>query len=417
MPLPLFTLPFRRGASAAFVSLVLASTALAGCSASPPPPPPPHLAVAATPLARTIVDWDDYVGRFEAVQDAEIKPRVSGQIVRVLLQPGQKVVQGQPLFEIDPRPFRAALAQAQAEVARARAVLVNARQERLRAAALVASQAASREELEQKEAAERVAVAGLDAAQAAAQARALDVGFTLVRAPFAGLISDKRVSIGDFVTSGQTSLTRVVSLNPIRFTFDGAESLYLKYMREASTGNRPSSRTAPNPIDIQLADDPGYSLHGKMDFVDNAIDTTSGTIRAHALVANPDGRLVPGLFGRARLIGSGTYPALLIPDEAVITDQTRQYVYVVGADNKAAIRNVTTGPLVEGLRVVRKGLAPRDRVVIDGLSRIAPEMVLSVRPGQIRARPDGQAPVSLPAQAPAPQQGTAQNSATGASNR
>jgi RND family efflux transporter MFP subunit len=206
------------------------------CSSPQPKAPPPSPVVAATPLERRVVDWDDYVGRFEAVQDAEVRPRVSGQILRTMLQPGQHVRQGQPLFEIDPRPYRAALAQAQAEVARANAVLVNARQERVRAADLFKAQATSREELEQKEAAERSAQASLMAAKAAASARALDLDFTIVRAPITGLLSDKRVSIGDYVTAGQTPLTRVVSLDPIRFTFDGAENLYLKYMREAEKG-------------------------------------------------------------------------------------------------------------------------------------------------------------------------------------
>jgi len=388
-------------------AIVTLLATLGACSAPAPKTPPPTPVVAAAPLERRVVDWDDYVGRFEAVQDAEVRPRVSGQILRTMLQPGQRVTQGQPLFEIDPRPYRAALAQAQAEVARANALLVNARQERIRAADLFKAQATSREELEQKEAAERSAQAGLMAAKAAASARALDVEFTIVRAPITGLLSDKRVSIGDYVTAGQTPLTRVVSLDPIRFTFDGAENLYLKYMREAEKGGRPSSRTSPNPIDIQLADEKGYSLHGRMDFVDNAIDKASGTIRAHALVANPGGKLVPGLFGRARLIGSGTYPALLVPDAAIVTDQTRQFVYVVSREGKAAIRNIATGPLVDGLRVVRSGLDKRDRVVIEGIGRLHDGSPLAARQGVISAKPDAQSPVSQPAEAPQPSQATA----------
>ncbi|HWU04523.1 MAG TPA: efflux RND transporter periplasmic adaptor subunit [Novosphingobium sp.] len=406
MPFSRTGLPWGQRPPVAMCAALTIVAALGACGHDAPKAPAAQRVEVAHPLERRIVDWDDYVGRFEAVQDAQIRPRVSGQILRVMLQPGQHVRQGQPLFEIDPRPYRAALAQAQAEVARADAVLLNARQERLRAAQLVTSQAISREELEQKQASERTAIAGLAAARAAERTRALDVEFTLVRAPISGLISDKQVSIGDYVSAGQTPLTRVVSLDPIRFTFDGAESLYLKYMREAANGGRPSSRTSPNPIDIQLADDKGYSLHGRMDFVDNAIDTTSGTIRAHALVPNPGGRLVPGLFGRARLVGSATYPALLLPDAAIVTDQTRQYVFVVGSDGKAAIRNVTTGPMIEGLRVVRQGLTARDKVVIEGITRLQAGAALSAHPGHIEARPDAQGPVSAPAQAPAPQQAT-----------
>ena len=230
------------------------------------------------------------------------------------------------------------------------------------------------------------ALAELDAARAAVRQRALDLEFTIVRSPIAGQVSDKRVSLGDNVTAGQTLLTRVVTTDPIWFSFDGAESFYLKYSRLEQSGERRSSRHAPNPVEIQLADEPGYRWRGRMVFVDNAIDEGSGTIRAHAEVANPDGFLVPGLFGRARLLGSGTYHALLIPDEAIVTDQTRRLVYVTGKDGKVATRNIETGPLVEGLRVVKSGLQPRDQVVLDGLARLQPGARVRVKLIQIRPR-------------------------------
>lgn len=374
--------------------------ALAACSnATPPPPPPPTVSVA-TPLQREIVDWDEYVGRFEAIQDVQILPRVSGQITRIGFREGVEVGEGAVLFEIDPRPYRAALAQARAEVQRAEATLANARAELTRARGLLDSEAISREEYDQKLAAARTGEAGLAAARAAADARALDVGFTTVRSPIRGRISDKRVAIGDYVTAGQTLLTRVVSINPIWFTFDGAESFYLKYVRQAQTGERPSSRYAPNPVEIQLADEQGYRWRGRMVFVDNAIDERSGTIRAHAEVSNPNGFLVPGMFGRARLLGSGTYRAMLVPDEAIVTDQTRRIVYVIDKDGKTAPRVVETGPLVEGLRVIRSGLTPQDRVVIDGLARLQPGTPVKPKLTRIAPRATNDAPVSTQVSTP-----------------
>ncbi|HEX8387683.1 MAG TPA: efflux RND transporter periplasmic adaptor subunit [Sphingomonas sp.] len=391
-----------KGVVAGVLALVVTA-----CAQEPPAPPPPPTVSVANPLQRVVTDWDDYVGRFEAIQDVQVMPRVSGQVTRVGFREGVEVGRGQFLFEIDPRPYRAALAQAEAEVARARATLLNARQEAARSRTLLASNAASREEFEQRTAAVRTGEAGLAAAQAAARARALDVGFATVRSPVAGRVSDKRVAVGDFVTAGQTLLTRVVSVNPIWFTFDGAESFYLKYIRQNASGERRSSRYAPNPVDIQLADERGYSRRGRMVFVDNAIDTGSGTIRAHAEVPNPDGFLVPGMFGRARLLGSGSYTAMLIPDEAIVTDQTRRIVYVVGQDGKTAPRNVETGPMVEGLRVVRSGLMPRDRVVLDGLAQMQPGSAVQARMTRITPRAANDSPVSSPLSAPAAAEATA----------
>jgi RND family efflux transporter MFP subunit len=379
---------------AAFASL------LAACGNAPPKAPGPPLVSAAYPLQREVVDWDDYVGRFEAIQDVAVRPRVSGQIVRIGFRDGLRVGKGQFLFEIDPRPYAAALAQARADEARAAATLANARTEFARERQLLAANAVSKEEYDQKLADQRTAAAALDAARAAVRQRALDLAFTVVRSPISGQVSDKRVSLGDFVTAGQTLLTRVVTTDPIWFSFDGAESFYLKYVRLEQAGERRSSRYAPNPIEIQLADEPGYPWHGRMEFVDNAIDQGSGTIRAHAVVANPNGVLVPGLFGRARLLGSGTYHALLIPDEAIVTDQTRRLVYVAGRDGKVSTRNIETGPLVEGLRVVKDGLSPDDEVVLDGLARLQPGAAVRVKHIRIRPRAKDDAPDSSQVEVP-----------------
>ncbi|WP_448657860.1 efflux RND transporter periplasmic adaptor subunit [Sphingomonas sp. CJ99] len=383
--------------TAAFMGVLV----LAGCSAQPAPqaPPPPQVTVS-TPLVREVVDWDEYTGRFEAVQDVELRARVSGTIDQILFTDGQNVRQGQPLFVIDPRPYRAALAQAQAQAQRAQAALANARSELARADKLVAAQAISREEYETKLAAVRTSEADVAAARASVNTAQLNVGFTTVRSPISGRVSNRRVSKGNFVSEGQTVLTRVVTVDPIWFTFEGAESFYLKYLRQDREGERGSSRNTPNPVEVQLADESSWNWRGRMDFVDNAIDPNSGTIRAHAVIRNPDGFLTPGMFGRARLLGSGTYRAMLVPEEAVVTDQTRKLVYVLGKDNKIEPRPIETGPPVEGLRVVKEGLNQNDKVVTTGITTLQPGMVVTPKQVPLKPRAANAAPVSQPLTTP-----------------
>ncbi|MDR6624402.1 efflux RND transporter periplasmic adaptor subunit [Caulobacter segnis] len=380
---------------------------LAGCApkAKPATPPLVHVTTAA-PLQRDIVDWDEYVGRFEAIQDVELRPRVSGTIVRVLFSDGQSVRAGQPLFVIDPEPYAAVLAQAQAQDARAAAILANARAEVDRAETLVQAQAIGREEFEAKQASVGVAAADLAAARANVRAAHLNLDFTTVRAPVSGRVSDRRVSVGNFASAGSTVLTRVVSLDPIWFSFDGAESLYLKYMRQAQAGQRGSSRDAPNPVLVQLADETAYRWQGKMSFVDNAIDTGSGTIRAHAVISNPGNFLTPGLFGRARLVGSGHYKALLVPDEAVVSDQTRRLVFVVDRQGAAQPRVVETGPMVQGLRVIKAGLAPTDQVVVEGVTSLRPGLAVKAKHAAITPRTQDTSPAASPQTAPPAAQAT-----------
>ncbi|MEG3176205.1 efflux RND transporter periplasmic adaptor subunit [Sphingomonas sp. RB3P16] len=380
---------------------------LAGCSKSAPPAPPPPQVTVAAPLQRNVVDWDEYVGRFEAIQDVELRPRVSGTIESVLFANGQRVRTGQALFTIDPRPYQATLAQARAQTAKAQAALTNARSELARADKLLAAEAISKEEYETKLATVRSAQADLGAANANVAAAQLNLGFTTVRSPITGVVSDRRVSKGNYATEATTILTRVVSTDPIWFSFDGAESFYLKYLRQAKTGERGSSRNTPNPVDVQLADESGYRWHGRMEFVDNAVDPNSGTIRAHAVIANPDGFLTPGLFGRARLLGSGTYAALLVPDEAVITDQTRKLVYVVGKDGKAIQRPVETGPQVEGLRVIKSGLAKTEHVVVEGITTLQPGMPVKAVMSVMKPRAANTAPATQPDSAPPASDATA----------
>jgi RND family efflux transporter MFP subunit len=387
--------------------LPLAFLAIAGCGqkAERAAPPTPHVSVA-RPLQRSVVDWDEYIGRFEAPQSVNLNARITGVVTAILFRNGQDVKQGQPLFIIDPRPYRATLAQAQAQVVSARATLVNAQSVAARSAELAKVQAVSREELENNQAQVRTAQASLQGAIANAENARLNLSFTTVRAPVSGRVSDRRVSLGDQVTAGTTLLTTVVSLDPIWFTFEGAESFYLKYLREAQQGERGSSRTAHNPVDIKLSDESGYNWHGRMQFVDNALDPNTGTIRAHAVVPNPRHFLTPGMFGRARLLGSGSYPALLVPDEVIVTDQSRKIVMVVGRDGKVVQRVVETGPEVQGLRAIRDGLAPTDLVVLDGLAQLQPGTKVEAKQTQIKPRAPDTSPQTPVVTVPQPSSAT-----------
>jgi RND family efflux transporter MFP subunit len=381
--------------AASMTASALCCLLLTGCSAQQEAPPPPKMKVSVgVPLRRDVVDWDDYVGRFEAPQSVELRARVTGVVTQILVKDGQDVTAGQPLFVIDPRPYRALLMQSEAQIASSKAALINATSVEKRSAQLVEAQAVSREELENNQAQVRTAKATLQAAEASAYNARLNLGFTTVRAPVTGRISSRRVSLGDQVTNGDTLLTTVVSLDPIWFTFDAAESFYLKYSRQAQSGTRKSSRLNPNPVDIQLSDEQGYPHRGLMAFVDNAIDTGSGTIKAHAVVPNPGHFLTPGMFGRARLLGSGSYHALLIPDETIVTDQSRKLVYVMGPDGAVAQRVIETGPEIMGLRAVRDGLGPHDLVVLDGLAQLQPGMKVDARQVPIKPRSADAGPTS-----------------------
>lgn len=363
-----------------------------GAQAAPGGPGGVPQVTVATPLIKPIVDWDDYTGRFEAVDTVEVRPRVSGYLQSVNFRDGQFAHKGELLFVIDPRPFQAILAQAKADEQRARATADVAKSSFDRSRQLLDLKAVSQEEFDNANATLRQAQAALGSAQANTRAKALDVEFTRVTAPAAGRLSDRRASVGNYVTSGSTVLTTIVSLNPIYFSFTGSEALYLKYQRANRAGTRPSSRVASNPVDIRLGDESAYRWHGRMDFVDNALDLGSGTIRGRAVVRNPDGLLTPGMFGHMRLLGSGAYEGMLIPEDAVVTDQTRRAALVVGADGKVVQKVVELGPLVEGLRVVRSGLAATDRVVIAGLQRARPGMPVTVRTGRIVPPDPGSGP-------------------------
>lgn len=383
------------------VAAAALALALAGCGGGKDAqgaPPAPAVTVA-TPLVQDIVDWDEYVGRFEAMQNVEVRPRATGFLASTHFQDGQFVTKGQLLFRVDPRPALAALAQAQAQAAQAQAGLANARTELARSQTLAASRAASTEEVESRLSALRSAQAQVAAAAAVVRARELDLAFTRVTAPISGRISERRVDPGNAVTADQTVLTTIVSVSPLHFVFQGSEALLLKYQRQDS-GTRLGT-----PVRVKLADEADYSHAGTLDFVDNAIDAGAGTIRARAVIPNPGGFLKPGMFGNLRLEASRPYPALLVPDTAVIADAARQVVYVVDKTGAVAVRPVQTGPTLGNLRVIRSGLAREDRVIIDGTQRARPGQKVEAKQGKIQAQP---AAASAPPGSSAPPSSSAQ---------
>ena len=369
-----------------FLSLLLfAAQALVGCDGKPAAssvPPPPSVAVA-RPLQKVINEWDEFTGRFTAVETVEVRARVSGFIDSIHFKEGQIVKQGDLLFVIDPRPYRIAVEQAKADVDRAKAKLDIARLDVQRAAPLVRSQAVTEREFDTRRSTERDAAAQVASLEAALKQSELNLEWTEVRAPISGRISDKRVDTGNLI-SGATLLTVVVSIDPIHFVFDGSEADFLHYLRLAAAGTRPSSRDVQNPVSVRLADETEYRHQGRMNFVDNTVNPKTGTIRGRAVFDNKDGLLTPGFFGRLRLFG-GQHEALLVPDNAVVSDQSRKIIFTVAEDGTVGTKLVELGPMVDGLRVIRSGLAPTDRIVIDGVQRARPGQKVTAEDGKIEA--------------------------------
>jgi RND family efflux transporter MFP subunit len=363
----------------------LPATLAALCAACSQPAPPPQAlpeVEVATPLSRRVTEWDDYSGRFVAVDAVEVRPRVSGAIESVQFEDGQLVEQGDLLFVIDPRPYAAEVAQAKAQVAGARAQLANAEAELKRAQALVGNKLVSESETEVRIAAREKAAADLAAAQATLQIKELNLSFTRVTAPLKGRASYRRLAPGNIVTADTTVLTTIVSQDPIRFLFDVPESALLKYKRVADSARE-------SRVDIRLEDETDYRWKGRVDFLDNALDQSSGTIRLRAIVDNPNGFISPGMFGQLRLYATGPFDALLVPDQSIVTDQMRQVVYTVDAEGAVGQKVVRPGRLIDGLRVIEEGLAPDDRIIISGVQRARPGRRVTVKQGVVTAFPTG----------------------------
>jgi multidrug efflux system membrane fusion protein len=335
-------------------------------AAAAPPAAPVDVAEV---VERSVTDWQSYSGRLEAVDRVEIRPRVSGTLVAVHFKDGSLVRKGDELFTIDPLPYQAEVDRADANLAGAKARVAYTASELARAQRLIADNAIARRDLEQKQNDAREAAANLKAAQAALEIARLNLGYTHIVAPVSGRVSRAEVTVGNLVAAGaaSTPLTTLVSVDPMYASFDVDEQSFLKYVNPARTG-----QSAQVPVFLGLANESGYSRRGTVQYVDNRMDTGSGTIRVRATFANADGTLVPGLYARIRLGGGDPHKAILIDEKALGTDQNKRFVMVVDAQNKVQYREVQLGSAQEGLRVVSAGLKPGERIVVNGLQRVRP---------------------------------------------
>jgi len=383
-------------------ALLAALVGLSGCKSeatTAQQAPAPQVSVASA-LERDVTEWDEFTGRLEAVESVEVRPRVTGYIESVNFTEGSTVKKGDLLFVIDPRPYQAELSKAEAELARAVARAELAVADEGRSTKLLDIKAVSREEYDSRINASREAKADVAAARAAVDSAKLNLEFTHITAPISGRVSKAAVTAGNLVTGGSNTaalLTTVVSLDPMYVTFEGDEQIYLKYNELSRRGERSSSRDAANPVLMGLANENGYPHHGAMVFVDNQVDPRTGTIRARASFENKDGFLTPGLFARVKLLGHNSYRAVLVDDRAIGTDQSQKFVYVIDAQNKVTYRPVAVGRLNDGLRIVEKGLQPGETVVVNGLQRVRPGVVVAPERVAMDAREVAEAKLAMAA--------------------
>ena len=376
--------------------LSLAALTLSRAEEKPPAAPPLQAVTVAPVPEREIAEWDEFTGRLEAVDQVEIRPRVSGYIQRVTFTEGREVRKGEVLFQIDSRPYQAELARAEAELERAKSAASLAASDVQRADKLVKAQAISREEFDSRTSAEAQGGASVKAAEAAVETARLNLEWTRVRSPIAGRVSNALVTEGNLVqTSPATLLTTVVSLDPMYVYFDSDEQTYLRYAGQAKSAGS-NWRTARLPVYLGLANEEGYPHQGRLDFVDNQVDPNTGTIRTRAVLSNKARALTPGLFARVKLVGTHKRKALLVRDAAIGTDQDRKFVLVVGAGDTLAYRPVVPGKLVDGLRIVDSGVQPGERVVVNGLMRVRPGMKVAPTLTDMTAA-DSAAPAAAPA--------------------
>ena len=354
------------------MALLLAGWLGSGCEKAQSAPPPPQVTVAPA-ITRTVSDEDEFTGHFESVNSVEVRPRVGGFVERVAFTEGAIVHQGDVLFTIDARPYEAEVARAEAALAQARTRKELADMELERAQRLVSTQAISREELDARTSGRAESDAAIKSAEAALRLAKLNLDWTVVRAPITGRVSRAEVTSGNLVQAGpagSTLLTTIVSMDPIYVYFDSDEQAYLKYMQVRQAGARAIGRT----VYVGLASESGFPHEGSVDFVDNQVDRSAGTIRVRAVLPNKSLLFTPGLFARVRLVDGNRHDATLIQDRAIGTDQDRKFVLVLNADNTLAYRPIVIGRLVDGLRTVESGLEPGERVVVNGQMRVRPGM-------------------------------------------
>ncbi len=364
--------PKFRAALFVFGLLALGLTACSEKAAQAPAASPPPAVSVASPLEKEVVEWDEYTGRFDAMDTVEVRARISGFLNEVKFTDGAIVKKGDLLFVIDPRPFQRVLDRDRAALQGAKVQLEFAERDLERAKPLMANSTISQQVFDQRTQAVRAAEANVLSAEANVRAAELDVEFTQITSPVTGRISRKLVSEGNYLTGGSgsgTLLTTIVSIDPIYFYFDVSETEFLKYQRFGSVMMQPSAHMSEVPIELALQGDEGFPYKGRMSFIDNRIDQNTGSLRVRAVFDNPHQLFQPGLFARVRLAGSGKYKAILLPDMAVAADQSNRFVFVVADDGSVATKPVELGPMIDGLRVIRKGVLPSDTVIVNGLQR------------------------------------------------
>ncbi len=378
-------LPMRTISLAGIVHLMI-GLLLTGCGKRAPEaaPPPPAVSVV-RPVEREVVEWDEYIGRLESPETVEVRARVSGYLDKIHFKEGKEVKKGDLLFTIDRRPYQAEYDRAEADHERALTQVELAKNDFERAKRLIATKAISEEDYDTKSKTHTAAQAAVKSAKAAADLAKLNLEFTEVHAAIDGRISRAFVTEGNLIGggipgSGATSLTIIVSLDPIYCYADADERAILKYIQLSKEGKRASARYKEIPVEMELANETGFPHKGYVDFLDNRIDPSTGTMRGRGVFTNADHSLSPGFFARIRIPGSGKYPALLIPDRALGSDQAQKFVYVVSAERKAEFRPVKIGPLIDGLRVVKEGLKPGEQIVVEGLMRVRPGVVVDAKP-------------------------------------
>ncbi len=410
-------IPSLRLLAGTLLTFALAACNDAGQNAQKGPPQAPPVTVA-TPVKRSVVEREEYVGRFVAVNAVEIRARVSGYLEKVHFEDGQIVQAGTLLFTIDPRPFQNTLEQVRGVLAQSRAQLALTTADLGRADKLVKDKTISEQSYDQRLQAKRSAEAAVAANEAQVKQAELDLQFTELRAPVTGRIGDRRVSPGNYVAGGSTGTTTllatIVSTNPIRFEFSFDESAYLKFARLQNRASQAFARDSDTPVELKLLDEKDFVHKGSIDFVDNVIDRSSGSIRGRAEFRNPDGLFTPGMFARIRIPSTPPFEALLIPDSAIGSEQTRKFVYVVDGEGTVSQKYVTLGQVDRGQRVIRDGLAENDRVIVNGLLRARPgakvtalteEQAAAMAKGGMQKGPPGGAPKGAPGAAKGDEKG------------
>lgn len=369
-----------------------------GAGGGPQMGPPPEVAVARV-LQKPLVEWDEYTGRFDAIEAVELRARVNGYLTEINFTDGEDVKKGDPLFVIDPRPYERAVQQAQAELEQAKVKVSNAELDVDRGRPLAKTNVISQKTMDDRENLVREANAAVRVGESKVKLAELDLSYTRITAPIAGRIGRKLVTVGNYVsgggTTGSTLLTTIVSQDPIYIYFDVSENDAIKYKRLAEKAGAKEDLLG-SQVGIGLVDERGFPHAAKLDFIDNRLDAGTGTLRARAVVPNPRRFFSPGMFARLRLAGSAEYTAMLLPDDAVATDQTSRYVLVVGEDGTAQRRPVKLGPLNDGMRIVREGLTVEDWVVVRGQARVRPGMKVVPKQEQLKSADAGAASGSIP---------------------